>query len=118
MPSLTVCSKPGCPALTDGGRCVAHRRQADRQRGTAHQRGYGSRHRLDFRDAVLARDPICTFEGGCTEPSTDADHYPLSRRELEAQGADPNDPRRGRGLCGAHHRSATGQLQPGGWNAR
>jgi 5-methylcytosine-specific restriction protein A len=54
----------------------------------------------------------------CGERSTDADHFPLDRRELERRGLDPDDPAYGRGLCGAHHRSETARLQPGGWAAQ
>jgi hypothetical protein len=39
-----VCSQPGCPHLTDSGRCDEHRKQADRDRGTRQQRGYGNDH--------------------------------------------------------------------------
>ncbi|AHH98316.1 hypothetical protein KALB_4954 [Kutzneria albida DSM 43870] len=42
-----------------------------------------------------------------------ADHYPKSRRELVAAGADPNDPQHGRGLCVACHNAQTARLQPG-----
>lgn len=56
------CSKPGCPRLTDGGRCEQHKKQAEKEyeqsRGTAAERGY---------DATWARvrlmkmnaDPLC-----------------------------------------------------------
>lgn len=46
---MRVCAQPGCPTLipadTRGGRCVAHQRQADRARGSAAARGYGTAHR-------------------------------------------------------------------------
>ncbi|MFR9796619.1 holin [Streptomyces sp. MS06] len=110
-----VCTVPGCPEYTQGGRCPEHRKVAEQQRGSARQRGYGSRHEKRFRPAVLARDPVCTLCG--REPSVHADHHPLSRRELEAQGLDPDDPRHGRGLCGPCHSRETARHQPGGWNA-
>lgn len=113
----SVCSTPGCAALTSGGRCDACKREAEKRRGSASRRGYGHEHETRFRKGVLARDPVCTMPG-CTEPSTDADHYPLDRKELVRRGFDPNDPRHGRGLCGTHHKQETGRLQPGGWNAR
>jgi 5-methylcytosine-specific restriction protein A len=47
-----------------------------------------------------------------------ADHYPLSRRELVAQGLDADDSQYGRGLCHRHHSQETARLQPGGFNAR
>ena len=113
--SKRVCPTPGCPTLTDGGRCPAHVKQADRARGTASQRGYTSKaHRVGFREQVLARDPICKV---CRiRPSTVADHYPVSRRDLLEQGLDANDPARGRGVCHDCHSRETARHQPGGWN--
>lgn len=118
-----VCSVPGCPEYTQGGRCEEHRRQAERRRGTARQRGYDKQHEQRFRPAVLARDPacVCVDEGHghgspCGQPSVHADHWPLSRRELVSAGADPNDPKRGRGLCQRCHARETAVAQPGGWN--
>jgi 5-methylcytosine-specific restriction enzyme A len=114
---LTVCSTRDCPTLTAGGRCPDCKAKADRLRGTAAQRGYGHRHRRRFRPAVLRRDPTCRHPDGCTEPSTDADHWPRSRRDLVAAGLDPDDPAYGRGLCARHHKQETAEHQPGGWNA-
>ncbi|TDE02854.1 hypothetical protein E1269_21390 [Jiangella asiatica] len=54
----------------------------------------------------------------CSRPSTDADHHPLSRRELIAAGLNPDDPKHGRGLCSLCHKRSTAKHQPGGWNAR
>ena len=114
-----VCPVAGCAALTDSGRCEKHRRESDRARGTAAQRGYGGRGHASFRADVLARDPICVLceAEGKTRLATVADHYPLSRRELVAQGLDPNDPNHGRGLCKPHHDRETARHQPGGWAA-
>jgi len=111
---LTVCTQPGCPTLTDRGRCDQHRREADAARGTAAQRGYGKAHRAGRR-AVLRRDPVCVI---ChAAPSTVADHYPTSRRDLVALGVkDPDSPARMRALCAPCHGRATAEHQPGGWN--
>lgn len=110
----TVCTVPGCPALADRGRCPAHQRQAEQARGTARQRGYGTRHEQQFRAAVLARDPVCVL---CrTAPARHADHHPRSRRDLAAAGLDPDDPQHGRGLCGPCHSRETAREQPGGWH--
>lgn len=111
---LRICTVPGCPEYTTGGRCDEHRREAEVRRGTARQRGYGRGHEQQFRPGVLARDPVCVL---CkAAPSVHADHYPLSRRELVAAGLDPNDPEHGRGLCGRCHSSETATHQPGGWH--
>jgi 5-methylcytosine-specific restriction protein A len=96
--------------------CTTCRTTSDHARGTAAQRGYGTEHRRRFRAAVLARDQVCVHPD-CTDPATEADHHPTSRRDLVAQGLDPNDPRHGRGLCKRHHDQATARHQPGGWAA-
>lgn len=41
---MKVCTKPGCPELVDAGRCAEHAREADKERGTRQQRGYGTKH--------------------------------------------------------------------------
>ncbi|RZT87474.1 5-methylcytosine-specific restriction protein A [Pseudonocardia sediminis] len=120
-PRIRVCSTPGCPDLHSlGGKCPACRRTADQARGTPAQRGYDHEHRTRFRPGVLAKHPTCQWPEGCIEPSTVADHWPLSRRDLVAQGLDANDPDAGRGLCHVHHGKATAAepAQRGGWNDR
>ncbi|GAB3817710.1 hypothetical protein [Micromonospora zhanjiangensis] len=121
--ALKPCSTPGCPELVRTGRCSTCTGQAEQQRGTAAQRGYGARHRRRFRTRVLQRNPLCvcvdtSHDHGtqCLRPSTVADHHPRSRRELEAAGLDPNDPAYGRGLCKGCHDRHTAAAQPGGWN--
>jgi 5-methylcytosine-specific restriction protein A len=111
-----VCSVPGCPVLCAGGRCAGHRREADRARGTFRERGYRGGHDR-FRAAILAREPRCRL---CLNPATVADHWPHSRRELVAMGADPDDPRAGRALCAPCHGRETQATpdQRGGWNRR
>lgn len=116
--ALAPCTQPGCPVLTDSGRCHQHRREADQARGTATDRGYTSRGHQRFRRGVLRRDPLCVL---CTAedrmiPATVADHHPRSRRELLAAGLDPDDPAHGRGLCAPCHNRETARLQPGGWH--
>lgn len=113
---MKVCNVPGCPTLHDGpgGRCPQHRRDADKARGTATQRGYTSQGHARFRTAVLTRDPICVLCGA--EVSTVADHYPHSRRDLIHLGLNPNDPQYGRGLGKRCHDRETATNQPGGWN--
>lgn len=124
--TLRVCSRPGCPTLTDTGRCPACTTVADQRRGTATQRGYTSRGHQRFRTAVLLRDPICVCDMDCPHHlgtteclalATVADHWPVSRRDLIAQGLNPNNPDAGRGLCKTCHDRSTAREQPGGWNA-
>ena len=56
------CSYPACPELTHEQYCERHAKQEDRrydrQRGTAHQRGYTSRWNR-IRKLVLAEEPLC-----------------------------------------------------------
>lgn len=118
--AMHPCASCGQPVR---GRCTACRQRTDQRRGTSHQRGYDKQHRLRFRAAVLARDPVCVCTNTdhshgprCTSPAVHADHYPLDRRELVARGMDPNDPRHGRGLCHPCHSAETARYQPGGWN--
>jgi 5-methylcytosine-specific restriction protein A len=114
---LRVCSTPGCPNLTPGGKCDGCQAKAEQQRGTSTQRGYGHKHRTLFRPRVLARaNYICEL---CQRNvATVADHHPLSRRELVDAGMNPNDPRHGRALCKPCHDRETAVNQPGGWNQR
>jgi 5-methylcytosine-specific restriction enzyme A len=124
--ALRACPVPGCPNLTDGGRCAECGKASDRARGTRHVRGYGQEHTTRFRPGVLRRDPICQCDRPgqhdhgerCYRQSTRADHHPKDRRELVALGLDPNDPQYGRGLCAACDSSQTADRQPGGWHDR
>lgn len=124
--ALRVCPTEGCPELTTGGRCTNHTKAADRARGTAAGRGYGSRWATVYRPACLRRDPLCTCtsttpEHGCrcVAQSTVADHWPTSRRDLVAQGvSDPDAVHRLRGVCKPCHDAHTADAQPGGWAQR
>lgn len=42
--AMRVCPEPGCPELTQGGRCPDCKAKAERRRGTRQQRGYGAPH--------------------------------------------------------------------------
>lgn len=57
-------------------------------------------------------------EGICAARSTVADHWPVERVDLVAQGADPNDPQHGRGVCKPCHDAKTARTKPSGWNER
>lgn len=124
--ALKTCARPGCPNLVPSGRCDTCAKQGDRERGTAWQRGYRTAHTKGFRPGVLLRDPICTCDQAnthghgarCYRASTVADHWPLSKRELQERGMDSDDPKHGRGLCAACHNSETAHNQPGGFLLR
>lgn len=102
------CSRCGAPAVA-GGKCAKHRAQqhqrTDQQRGSARQRGYDETHARTFRQAVLDRAGWQCQE--CGDDATDADHYPLTRRELVDRGMDPNNPDHGRALCHPCHSAHT-----------
>ncbi|MEW2631799.1 holin [Streptomyces sp. NPDC048389] len=109
------CTTPGCAGtpLPPASKCPRHDKR--RPRRSAAAQGYGREHEQRFRAGVLERDPVCRVCGQA--PSTQADHWPLSKRELKARGLDDHDPLRGRGLCAPCHSSETAKHQPGGWAA-
>lgn len=98
MSRLMPCTVSGCPELARGGWCPKHRREHERGRGSATERGYGGRAWRFTRRYVIGRDPFCN-EAGCSDPSTDAAHI-VPRTE---GGSD--DPSNLRGLCHRHHSS-------------
>lgn len=113
---MSVCTTAGCPKIVPAGsgRCQDCRRKAERSRGSAWARGYDAEHQSRFREGVLAKHPICVL---CfARPATEADHHPRSRVELIEDGADPNDPRHGRGLCKPCHSRETATSQPAGFH--
>jgi hypothetical protein len=46
--TMRVCNVPGCPELVEAGtrdgRCLQHRREREKARGTRKERGYGAEH--------------------------------------------------------------------------
>lgn len=110
----TPCSVPGCPELTSGGRCEAHRRQDEALRRANGSGAYSSSRWQRIRKAFLYRNPWCVL---CMRQATVADHYPLSRRQLISRGVDPDTPARLRPLCTLCHNKETAKHQPGGWHA-
>lgn len=116
-----VCTLPGCPVLVDASkdnRCDEHRKKASRERSRNRPelKYYNTPAHKQFRGTVLRRDPVCVLCGHA--PSTVADHFPLSLRELVERQLPYNDPMNGRGLCASCHGKETARLQPGGWNDR
>lgn len=129
--AMKVCSCLGCAAhrgtcveIVSSGRCARCGKVAELARGTASQRGYDQVHQSVFRRGVLQQHPLCQCADAHSKhcagqaPSTVADHWPRSRRELVRLKLNPNDPRYGRGLCAPCHNWHTSQAQPGGWAAR
>ena len=114
--SMRVCSTPGCPTLhSHTGKCPKCKAKAARER-RPHGNPYTTAGHRTFRRLVLTRDPICVI---CRAAhSTVADHYPIERVDLVADGLDPNDPQHGRGLCKRCHDKHTARSKPSGWNER
>lgn len=122
------CTTPTCRGRVDttskSGKCdrckAAARRDTDRARGTATQRGYGNRWRQAARDYFASHPYCCLCEAeGVATPATVRDHHPASRKELLAKGVpDPDQWQYLRPLCRPCHSKETARHQPGGWNAR
>lgn len=75
MPSkpLKPCNKQGCSQLTRERYCASHKQlnnQYDQNRGTAAQRGYGSRWRR-ARQSYLSKHPVCVR---CGDVASVVDH--------------------------------------------
>lgn len=70
------CSHPVCSELTHGGYCPAHKRKMERQRGSAHQRGYSSRWAKYSRWFLRQPDNVfCKLQlPGCTNLAICTDH--------------------------------------------
>lgn len=118
------CSTVDCPNLVAVGtsRCddceTAKQSEYRSRRDPVTNAHYKSKGHARFRRLVLDRDALCVLGlDGCTMIATDADHFPLSLKELLAQGLDPNNPANGRGLCHSCHSKETARLQPGGWRS-
>jgi 5-methylcytosine-specific restriction endonuclease McrA len=92
----STCSVAGCSNPARNGRCVEHRRRADRIRRRAPWRGsfYSSKEWAAIRAAVLADSiwcecgPDCCAVPRCIAPATVVDHISPRRVELAA-GRDP-----------------------------
>jgi 5-methylcytosine-specific restriction protein A len=111
-----VCAEPGCPTLTEQTRCERHRkakrRQEDKRRPNARQRGYDERWQRT-RAAYLATFPICQHPDGCLISATDVHHLD-GQGPLGERGHDWSNLQ---GLCHAHHSKVTATEQKAGWNA-
>lgn len=101
-----------CGALSDQGRCEEHRPVDDRP--SAAKRGYGAAW-AKIRSRYLATHPTCVL---CGAPATVPDHYPVTRRQLVAQGVtDPDADRHLRPLCKRDHDRSTAS-RDGGFGRR
>ena len=74
MGTVKVCNVPGCPNLQPEPRCPEHRRQQERARGTARQRGYDLAHtrlRARYQRRMNAGQAFtCWRCGGLIDPNS------------------------------------------------
>ena len=105
---LRMCAgSPRCPNRVTAGKCADCRRAGERQRGSAHARGYDSKDWKPLRDAYLAAHPLCVdclSENNRTEAARAVDHV------IPHQGkGDPLywDPSNLAGRCFHHHSQKT-----------
>ena len=117
--ALQVCPTPGCPTLTQGGRCERCEQRASRARRSSTAQGYDARWQRT-RSAYLREHPLCECDE-CEElPAL------LRPRATEVNHRDGLDPLGPRGhdwtnlqaMTKAHHSRHTAREQPGGWNDR
>jgi 5-methylcytosine-specific restriction protein A len=87
--ALRPCTYPGCGVLVVRGRCVAHtvhtRALAERDRASAHARGYGARWNR-ARVEWLREHPLCVNGGevaGCRFTGSTVDHIKPHRGDPE-----------------------------------
>lgn len=67
-----ICARPGCPDVAvTGSLCPTHKAEAERARGNANQRGYGSAHqqlRKEWALKVRTGSVICARCGDTIQP--------------------------------------------------
>lgn len=102
------CNRPGCRRLTTERYCEEHmreyRQRQDRERGTAHERGYDARWRR-ARAVYLREHPLCVRcerEGRIT-PATVVDHIVPHKGDMELFW----DRENWQPLCARHHNIKT-----------
>ena len=104
------CSYPGCPLpAVAHGRCVAHARLRDRQRGSSAARGYGAAWQRQ-RVAYLAEHPYCVrcLAAGRYVLATDVHHL------VPVRAGGSNEWENLAGLCHGHHSQTTRRDNVGG----
>ncbi len=112
------CMHPGCPELVEGGYCERHQpkrernAEYDRERGTAHQRGYGARWRK-ARLAFLREHPWCVMceREGRLRAAEVVDHIVPHKGDYERFWDQSN----WQPLCIRHHNAKTAREDMGAW---
>ncbi|MFD0773463.1 HNH endonuclease signature motif containing protein [Streptomonospora algeriensis] len=117
--ALQTCPTPGCPELTQGGRCQACTKQARRRR-TPRTRAYTTPQWRRTRQAYLDAHPYCECDQ-CAQQSFLL--RPLASEVHHRDGRGPDGPRGHdwtnlQALTKACHSRITAVEQPAGWNNR
>lgn len=102
---MQTCNVPGCPELTDKGKCETHERQRHREtnakRPSSRQAGYDRKWELE-REKYLSHFPLCAV---CGAPAKDLHHVdglgPLGPRGYDWGNLE--------GLCRSCHSRETGK---------
>lgn len=106
------CRHPGCPsyAMHNSSMCPAHTRAKQRERDTAHERGYSYKWH-QFRTQYLKENPLCLecLKAGLSTPATEVDHItPHNGNERLMWGEENLQP-----LCKRHHSQKTARYDGG-----
>ena len=117
--ALSVCSVPGCPTLTPGGRCEACSARAQALRRSPRARGYDTGWQRTRR-AFLAEHPYCECDECMAQPLI---LRPVATEVNHRDGLGPLSPRGHdwsnlQAMTKSHHARLTAREQPGGWNDR
>jgi 5-methylcytosine-specific restriction protein A len=117
--AMSVCPTPGCPELTEGGRCSGCTAKASAMRSITKNRGRDTRWQRESK-RYLRMHPYCE----CDECMTLSPLLrPVATEVNHMDGLGPIGPRgfdwtNLQAVTRAHHARITGREQPGGWNDR
>jgi len=114
-----MCQRCYATALPGSAYCGKHKDIQRTEEKTRHDvdplRPLYKRHAwLTARKYVLARDPFCTWPGGCNQPSTDIHHVVPAALWIQQHGGDTTSfymQDNLQALCHAHHSPVTGQAR-------
>jgi 5-methylcytosine-specific restriction protein A len=118
--AMSVCSTPGCPELTEGGRCKGCQERARVLRRATKRKPYDRAAWSRTRLAYLRANPYCECDE-CMALSLLL--RPLATEVNHIDGLGPLGPRGHdwtnlQSMTKAHHSRITAREQPGGWNDR
>lgn len=110
---MTICNHPGCSELVTSGYCDRHKKEKrnyDKQRGTASQRGYDSRWRRE-RLAFLKQNPLCVHceQEGTVKAAKEVDHIVPHKGDMVLFW----DKNNWQSLCKRHHSVKTAKEDGG-----